>query len=79
MTQDVLIAFFGWMTVLNLGLLALSAFLVVALKGWITPLHARLFGLEEAWTRQVIYAFLGAYKVLIFIFCLIPYVALRLI
>ena len=47
MTLDQLAAFFGWMTVLNIGLLALIWLFVWLEWPWITMLVQRVFPLPE--------------------------------
>jgi len=79
MTLEILTSFFGWMSVLNIALLIVSAVLILALKGWAETLHSRMFGLEEADIRQIYFRWLGNYKLLTFVFCIIPYLSLRLV
>lgn len=78
MTQEFLTSVFGWMAVINIAVLCLSALLLMVMKDWVAGLHARLFGLEEARVRQAIYVWLGNYKILTLIFALVPYLALRI-
>ncbi len=78
MTQDALTAFFGWMTVLNYGLLALMGLSLLALQGWASNLHARMFGLDTAVVRAAYFRFLANYKILATVFSLVPWLALKL-
>jgi len=78
MTQDMLTTFFGWMVVLNFGILLISTLLILGLKDWASGLHARLFGLDAAVVRQTMYVWLGSYKVALIVLTLVPYLALLL-
>lgn len=78
MTQETLATFFGWTTLIHFALLILATFAFMGLRNWAPALHARMFGLQEADVRQVYYSWLGAYKLLIFVFALVPWLALKL-
>lgn len=72
-------AFFMWCTILNAGLLLLS-FLVCAFAGdWIYRMHSRWFPMPRETFTVVLYSFLGAYKLAIWLFNAVPYVALVLV
>lgn len=79
MTLDTLATVFGWMTLINLGIYIASALLVFALRDWISNFQGQLFEINPAAIRQIIYGWLGAYKLLIIVFCAVPYVALRIV
>ena len=78
MTVEQLTAFFGWMTAINMTIMVLSALLLMALKGTLGKYHSRLFGIDAADVSTASYNYLGRFKVLIIVFNLTPYVALRL-
>ena len=71
--------FFKWMTIINVGLLCLSSGLVMMLKGIMCRLHGKLFGIKEESVAVIAYGYLGLYKILVIVFCLVPYVSLQLI
>ncbi|UWQ50352.1 DUF6868 family protein [Leisingera caerulea] len=79
MTLDTLSAFFGWLTVLHIGLFTLSAVLIMLMHDWVAGLHARLFGLAPADVSLTLYRWLGTYKIVIFATALGPWLALQLI
>lgn len=79
MTQETLTAFFGWMTVLNFGLLAFTAILFLMLKDWIAHTHHRLYGIGEAEVKRLYLDWMGRYKLLAIVFGLMPYLALRIV
>ena len=79
MTHEMLTSAFGWMTVLNMGFLIFSTIMVVTTKNWASALHARLFDLDQTTVRQTYYTWLGTYKIMILVFALVPYLALRMV
>ncbi|MFA3919036.1 DUF6868 family protein [Ruegeria hyattellae] len=78
MTQDTLTAVFGWMTILNFAVLIFSTVMIVSLKDWIAGIHGRMFDMQPAEMRMVYFRYLANYKILTLIFCLMPWLALKL-
>jgi len=76
MTIAELTTFFGWMTVINFLVFALSCGLVLALRGMQVSLHTKMFKVSEEVIYNDTYAFLGGWKLLIIVFNLVPYLAL---
>lgn len=77
MTTEQMVEIFKYMTLLNILILVLSVGMVVLLRNTICRLHGALFGLKEEMVGVVLYGFLGVYKLLILVFNLVPYIALR--
>jgi len=71
-------AFFGWCTVLNYGLLIFMSLIVMTMRGTMTSVHSRLFGVSEADLPRCYFKVLAQYQSLILVFNLAPYVALKL-
>ena len=78
MTLETATTFFGWCTVINFMLLLISTIGVVAMRGKIAAIHARMFGLDEPTLSQLYFQYLGRYKIAVIVFCLTPYIALKL-
>jgi Family of unknown function (DUF6868) len=82
MTLDIsletLSAFFGWLTVLHIGFLAITSLLLVAFRNQFAALHAAVLGLDEAEVKKGYFSYLANYKILIFATSLMPYLALKL-
>ncbi|MBD3633472.1 MAG: hypothetical protein HUJ23_01010 [Methylophaga sp.] len=74
-----LTALFGWMTVINFALLIFSTLMLTVFRTSVIRIHTRVTGLEENALKPVYLYFLGFYKVLIILFNLVPYLALKLI
>lgn len=67
-----LVSFLLWCAIANYGVLLLSFVAVVLARGWIHRLHGRWFGLSAAQLDMVMYSWLGAYKLAIWFFLIIP-------
>ena len=76
MTMETLKAFFMWCTVLNLGLLVFSAIMCTRAKGLIQRIHGKMFDLKPEAINAFIYGYLGVYKIMFIIFCLVPWIVL---
>lgn len=70
-------AFLGWNLVVHWGLLALSALLVLGASDWVVRVHQRFIDLPRDKLLFSYWCFLAAYKVLILLFLLGPYVVIR--
>lgn len=74
---DTLTTFLGWCCVINIGVLVMSTIIVMIMREPIAGLHSRLFGLNPAELPAAYFQYLGNYKIAIFIFNLVPYLALK--
>lgn len=79
MTIQILTDFFMWCTLINFGLLMLSALIIITARDWAYKMHGRWFDISRSTFDLVLYCFIGAYKTLFLIFCFVPWIALRLI
>ena len=79
MTIDQLTSFFAWCTLLNIGILLLAAISLTVLRDWVIKLHASWYGVSEAELPSIYFKYLAYYKIAIFVFNLVPYLALRII
>lgn len=79
MDMTMLSGFFMWCSILNLGLLTL-AFLVKVLCGdFVYRLHSQWFPMPRETFNVVFYALLGGYKLLVFVFNVVPWAALAIL
>jgi hypothetical protein len=67
------------MTIINVVALILSSVLVMVLKNILCRMHARVFGIKEDEVALVTYGYLGAYRLLVLVFNIVPYISLSLI
>ena len=75
-------AFFGWCSVINIGLLIFTTILLIVLKDFISSVHCRLMGLDLTKDKdklQGLYMnYLAYYKIAIIMLNITPYFALKL-
>jgi len=74
-----LTAFFKWCSIINITLLIVSALAFMAAPDFFYGIHDTLFHLPREGFETILYCFLGGYKILILVFNLVPYIALRIV
>ena len=79
MDIQTLTAFFMWCTILNFALLVFSSLICVCAGDWVYRIHSKWFSISRETFNVAIYSFIGLYKILVFVFNLIPYVALLIV
>lgn len=67
----------GWSVVLNYAVLSFWVVLLLFAKDWIYSVHSSWFGMSREHYDIANYILIGGYKLLIFIFLLMPYLSLR--
>lgn len=77
MTIETIRAFLGWCAVINVGLFMLSSILIIAIRGTVSRIHGKMFNLDEKYISQVYFQYLGQYKIVIIVFNIVPYFALK--
>ncbi len=78
MTTETLITFFGWLTVVNFGILLVAGIAILLMQDWMAGLHERMLGLPATEARRVYFGWLGSYKMLTLVFCFAPWLALQI-
>lgn len=78
MTAQMLQDFFMWCSIINIVLLALSGIIIQA-GDWAYKIHSKWFDLSRRTFDIALYAFLGFYKCLVFVFCIVPWIALSIV
>lgn len=71
--------FLAWCTTINYIILVIWFIGFITAHNWLYSLHARWFELNNKQFHLFNYAGMGLYKLLIFVFNLTPYIALRII
>ncbi len=79
MTLEQITAFFGWMTVINMGLMTFAALFVAFARDWMMGTHANLLGVERERLPGLYFSYLGNFKIAILTLNLVPWLALKLI
>ncbi len=75
---DTLTSFLGWCSVINIGVLVFTTIVLTIMRGPIASIHSRLFGLNQAELPSAYFQYLGNYKIAVFIFNVVPYIALKI-
>ena len=79
MTIETIRTFLGWCTVINIGIFMLSSILIIAIRRTVSRIHSKMFNLDEKYTAQAYFQWLGQYKIAIIVFNIVPYFALRIV
>jgi hypothetical protein len=76
-SMETITAFLGWCTVINIAILAIATIGIITMRGFVSRIHASLFDLDQAALSRAYFQYLANYKIMIFIFNLVPYLALK--
>lgn len=68
----------GWSLVINIAVLIYAAVMVVLFRDWVGGIHGRMFDLSKKDLDISYFNYLANYKIAIFIFNLVPYLALKI-
>jgi hypothetical protein len=71
-------AFFGWLTIVNMGIYLVTVIALWLMRDFAYRMNARLFGISEDQVAKTTFNYIGAYKLLITVFCFAPWLALKL-
>ena len=69
----------GWCTLINYALLLFWFAMFILGREWLHQLHGRWFSLSREQFDAIHYALMGAFKLGIFLFNLVPYVSIRIV
>lgn len=78
-TLHELTIFLGWSSLINICILLFSTLMVVVCRDWAVGIHSKMFNLDPATVPKMYFEYLGQYKVLVLVFNVVPYIALRVI
>ncbi|HCM05796.1 MAG TPA: hypothetical protein DIC30_07270 [Oceanospirillales bacterium] len=70
--------FFGWCSVINLGIYLLTVLALMGLRDSVKKIHVRLFAILSEKLDELYFNYLGSFKMAIIIFNIAPYAALKL-
>lgn len=70
---------FGWMTLLNTGFLIFATVALWAARDLAARIHSGMFDMAEVDVKNAYFDYLSRYKILILVFNLAPYLALRIV
>ena len=72
-------SFLGYCLILNYAILIIWFFAFVFIKNFIKKLHLQWFKLSDTQFDAIHYSAMAVYKILILVFNLVPYIALKLL
>ncbi|MCH9739364.1 MAG: hypothetical protein K0U38_00785 [Epsilonproteobacteria bacterium] len=78
LTKEVLTTFLGWSTVINIVLLMMTTIAITQFRESIVKIHSELFNLQKEDLGRAYFGYIAIYKILIIVFNLVPYVALKM-
>lgn len=76
---EFLLSFFGWCSVINIGILVFSTILLGLFDEFVKNIHSKIFNVTKEELDVVYFKYLAYYKLAIITFNLAPYFALRII
>lgn len=71
-------AFFGWCSVLNIGMLLFATLFLAFFRSFAKDLHSKLFNVSEEQLDLIYFKYLAYYKLTILVINLAPYFALKI-
>ena len=78
-TIETLTELLGWASVINICILIIASISVMLMRNAMISLHGKMFGLDSADLSRAYFQYLAQYKIAIFVFNLVPYIALKII
>lgn len=78
MTIVELTTFLGWTTIINFAILIISTIILLMCKKCAASIHTKMFNLKEEDVLTAYFDYLARYKILVLVFNLAPYIALRI-
>ncbi len=79
MTADTLLSVLGWSCAINYAILLIWALFFMLASDWMYRFHGRWFSLSKEEFHSTHYSMMGYFKLLIIVFNLAPYLALRIV
>ena len=78
MTIELLKGTLAWSAVLNIGILLWWFLFLTFAHDWVYKLHSKFYHIQREQFDAIHYAGMAFYKICIFTFLLVPYLALRI-
>ncbi len=71
--------FFLWGFIINIAIYVIQLLLSLGLRGFMTKIQGKLFGLNEETISKIVYLYFGMYKIVINALFLAPWIAIQII
>lgn len=69
--------FFGWCSLINIGILAFTTLAIVLFNSFIISVHSKMLNIDSSDLPKLYFKYLANYKIGILIFNLVPYIVLK--
>lgn len=79
MDVQMLTRFFMWCTILNIGFLLFFFLVLIINIDFVYKMQSKLFPMSRETFNVVLYSFIAIYKIIIFVFNLVPWITLSII
>jgi hypothetical protein len=79
MTIEIIRNTFGWCAIINMAFLIWWLLFMVFAQNWVYQFHSKWFKLSREQFSGIHYAGMIIYKISIFLFNIVPYLALRIV
>jgi len=79
MTIELLTKFFMWCTIINSALMALWTVMLLLCPNLIYRMQSKFFCGSQELFKLFFYGFLGFFKMMVIVFCFVPWMALLII
>ena len=70
--------FLGWVSIINISFLTFATLSIVLMREKISSIHGKMFGINREDLSQIYFNFIANYKILSLVFCVAPYVSLKI-
>jgi len=71
--------FLLWCALINMGLMIFTLLMMIMMRKFIYKMHSKWFKLTNEQFDMMWYGFLAFYKICIFVFNIVPYIALTIV
>lgn len=79
MNIETLQSFLGWNLLIHAGMLMFVVLMLTLFRTWMMKMHQSMFDLSKEQLLRTYFNFIAAYKILVMVFVLVPYVVIRFI
>jgi hypothetical protein len=68
----------GWASIINIAFLTLATLSIILMREKISSIHSKMFGIDKKDLSKIYFNYLANYKILSLVFCVAPYVSLKI-
>ena len=68
----------GWASIINIAFLTLATLSIILMREKISSIHSKMFGVDKKDLSKIYFNYLANYKILSLVFCVAPYVSLKI-